>query len=231
MPPDVLLDRPGPDRRVLDPVDTTPAHEADPAMPEPLARRPRGARCGQVSIGSRTSGAAAGRPAPLPRGPPARRHAAARCRPFAARSASSRSRSSPSSGRSENDGRVPLLIPSTLFPSTTGPSYGSRLTADTCLTVTDRAHGRDCFGMSEHSVVVAVVAFPGFSAFFDGEAGDGERGERVGPPPSEGGVEDEPGEQRGGQPCAQEASPGRRLAVWGIRGRWRCGAWPRRGWA
>ncbi len=40
------------------------------------------------------------------------------------------------------------------------------------------------------SVVVAVVAFPGFAAFFDGEACDGECGERVGPPPSEGGVEE-----------------------------------------
>ncbi len=39
---------------------------------------------------------------------------------------------------------------------------------------------------------------PGFAAFPDREVGDGQRSDRVGPPPAEGGEQGEPG-QRGGR--------------------------------
>lgn len=78
-------------------------------------------------------------------------------------------------------------------------------------------------------VVVAVVAFSGFSAFLDGETSDGERGDGVEPPPAEAGEEREAGES-----AADNLRTGSLLGVGaegGGRGRSRCGAWPRQGCA
>ena len=51
--------------------------------------------------------------------------------------------------------------------------------------------------------VAAGVASPRFASLVQGEGGDAERGERIGPPPAHRGVEDETAEQDGGQVGAQ----------------------------
>jgi len=45
---------------------------------------------------------------------------------------------------------------------------------------------------SRRLVSAAVVVVPGFEALVDGDGGEAEADERVGPPPAEGGVERQP---------------------------------------
>jgi hypothetical protein len=52
-------------------------------------------------------------------------------------------------------------------------------------------------------VVVVGLVPPGFSSCAGGQGGDARAGERVGPPPSQGDVEDEPGDERDGQPASR----------------------------
>ena len=54
-------------------------------------------------------------------------------------------------------------------------------------------------GQTEIDIRFVVLSVPGLASFFDGEAGDGEGGERVGPPPADEGVENQADQQDG--PC------------------------------
>ena len=56
----------------------------------------------------------------------------------------------------------------------------------------------------------SVVVVPGFEAFFDGERGDDERGDGVGLPPAEGGVQPDAGQGSGGPARGGPLAAGRR---------------------
>ena len=65
----------------------------------------------------------------------------------------------------------------------------------------------------------AALAAPALAPFAGGDGGDDERGDRVGPPPAEGGVERESDEQGGGEVGAEHVLPA--LAVPGVEPSWR----------
>src|SRR5450755_81850 len=67
---------------------------------------------------------------------------------------------------------------------------------------------RSAGGLADVSVIAGQLAVPGFAAFAYREPGDGQGGDRVGPPPAEGREQDQSEQGSGGQGGAQDGLGG-----------------------